>query len=58
MLDIAQFLFPDACQLTALEQFLADKVNEFDTRRRGYEPLLVTLYIVPLEEGLDDAGTR
>ena len=58
MLDVAQLLFPDTCQFTALQQFLVDEVDELDARWGGDEALAVALDIVALEEGLDDAGTR
>ena len=57
VLDVTQFLLPDSRQLTTLQQFLVDGVNQFDARGRGDEVLALALDIVPLEEGLDDAGT-
>ena len=54
VLDVTQFLFPDTCQLTALEQFLADEVDEFDARRGGDESFAFAFDIAALEECLDD----
>ena len=58
MFDVAQFLLPDTCQLTTLQQFLADEVDKFNARGGGDEAFLVAFDIVALEEGLNDAGTR
>ena len=58
MLDVAQFLFPDARQFTAFQQFLADEVDEFDACWCGYQALTFALDIMALEEGLDDACPR
>ena len=57
VLDIAQLLLPDTRQLTTLQQFLTDKVDQFDTRWSGDEPFAIALDVMALEEGLDDAGT-
>ena len=34
--DVAQFLFPNTCQLAALEQFFLDHVYQFDASRCGH----------------------
>ena len=47
--DVAQLLFPDTRELTALEQFLADEVYEFDARGGGHKTLALTLDVVALE---------
>ena len=58
VLYVAQLLLPDTCQLAAFQQFLIDGVDEFDTRRCGNEVFSLSPYVVSLEEGFDDAGTR
>ena len=58
VLYVAQLLLPDTCQLAAFQQFLVDGVDEFDTRRCGNEVFSLSPYVVSLEEGFDDAGTR
>lgn len=40
VLDVAQFLLPYSRQLTALEQFLLDEVDEFDACSRSHEVFL------------------
>ena len=55
VLDVTQFLFPDTCQLTALQQLLADEVDELDARRGGDESFAFAFDIAALEECLDDA---
>ena len=57
MLYVAQFLLPDTRELTALEEFLADEIDELDARRRGYQTFALPADIVALEKCLDDAGT-
>ena len=56
MLDVAQLLLPDACELTTLQELLPDQVDEFDARGGGNQALALALDVVALEEGLDDGG--
>ena len=55
--DIAEFLFPDTRQCTALEEFLVDGIDEFDTRRCSYEVLSFTADIMSFEQSFDDTRT-
>ena len=56
VLDVAEFLLPDARQFAAFQEFLADEVDEFYARRCGDKALAVAAYVVALEERLDDTG--
>ena len=47
--DVAKLLLPDTRQLTALQQFLADQVDELDASGGGDETFLVAFDIVALE---------
>ena len=58
MLDVAELLFPDTCQLTTLQKFFMNGVDEFDTCRGCHQVLALAADVVALEEGFDDAGTR
>ena len=57
MLDVSELLFPDTRQLTALQEFLVDGVDELDTCRGCHQVLALAADVVALEEGFDDAGT-
>ena len=58
VLYVAQFLLPYSRQLTALEQFLLDEVDEFDACSRSHEVFSLPSDIVPLEQRLYDACPR
>ena len=57
VLYVAEFLLPDAGEFAAFEQFFVYGVYEFYTRRGGYEVLSLTLYVMTLEESLDDSSS-
>ena len=57
VLYVAQLLFPDTCQFAALQQFLANQVDQFDACRCGNQTFTLSLDIVAFEEGLDDGGS-
>ena len=54
MFDVAQFLFPDASQLGAFQEFFMNQVNQLHTCRCREEILAFLFNITPLEEGFDD----
>ena len=58
VLNVSQFLLPYTGQLTALEQFLLDEVDEFDACGSGYEVFSLALDISSFEESLDDTCSR
>ena len=55
--DVTKFLFPDTSQLTTLQQFLPNQVDEFNSCGGGDETFAVAFDIVTFEKGLDDAST-
>ena len=55
--DVAELLLPDARELAALEELLADESDELDAGGCGDEPFALATDVVALEECLDDAGT-
>ena len=57
VLDVSELFFPDTGQLTALQEFLVDGVDEFDTCWSCHQVLALAADVVALEESLDDAGT-
>jgi hypothetical protein len=58
VLNIAQFLFPDTCELTTFEQFLANQVYEFDSRGSSNQSFALALDVVALEKRLEAKGYR
>ena len=57
MLDVSELFLPDTGQLTALQEFLVDGVDELDTCWSCHQVLALAADVVALEESLDDAGT-
>ncbi len=57
VLDVSELFLPDTRQLTALQEFLMDGVDEFDACWSCHQVLALAADVVALEEGLDDAGT-
>ena len=55
MLDVTEFLFPDACEFTTLQQLFLDGINEFYTRLRGNQILPLTTDIMSFEERFDNS---
>ena len=56
MLDVSELLFPDTRQLTALQEFLVDGVDELDTRWSCHQILALAADVVAFEEGFDNAN--
>ena len=58
VLYVAQFFLPYSRQLATFKQLFPYNAYQLYARRRGYEVLALSLYVMSLEERLYDAGTR